>query len=220
MTHFKASIPTGLALIAVVILAAGPAIADKPSWAGGDKHEKHGHKEKHHDHDDDDDEHHKHGGERSFKGDDPGINRVVVPDYKGGDPGINRVVVPDYKGGDPGVTRVVVPGYKTGDPGRYFINDPQRVVIRNYYDNEYRTGHCPPGLIKKDNRCLPPGQAKKWTIGRPLPRDVIFYDLPTTVVTTIGQPPPGYRFVRVGPDILLISTGLGIVADVINNWGQ
>lgn len=206
MTQYKASITTKLALIAVVVLAAGPAIADKPSWAGGDKHDKHGQKEKHHDHDDDhDDDGHQHGGSE--------------PGFKGGDPGVIRVV-PGYKGGDPGLNRVVVPGFKVGDPGRYFINDPQRVVIRNYYDNEYRTGHCPPGLVKKDNKCLPPGQAKKWAIGRPLPRDVIFYDLPTTVVTAIGQPPPGYRFVRVGPDILLISTGLGIVRDVINNWGQ
>ncbi len=158
MTQFKASITTRLALIAVVTLAASSVMADKPSWAGGDKHEKHGPKEKHHDHDDgNDDDGHKHGGsEPGFKANDPGIIRAV-PVYKSGDPGNNRVV----------------PVIKVGDPGRYFINDPQRVVIRNYYDNEYKMGHCPPGLVKKDNSCLPPGQAKKWVIGSRLPRNVL-----------------------------------------------
>ena len=30
---------------------------------------------------------------------------------------------------------------------------------KSYYD--YGTGGCPPGLAKKNNGCLPPGQAKK-----------------------------------------------------------
>lgn len=29
------------------------------------------------------------------------------------------------------------------------------------YDDGYRGGGCPPGLAKKHNGCLPPGQAKK-----------------------------------------------------------
>ena len=41
MAQLKTSITTRLVLIAVAILTAGPAIADKPSWAGGGKHEKH-----------------------------------------------------------------------------------------------------------------------------------------------------------------------------------
>src|SRR5687767_14329211 len=44
--------------------------------------------------------------------------------------------------------------------------DQHRVVVREYYDTEYRRGHCPPGLAKKNNGCMPPGQAKKWQVGR------------------------------------------------------
>mgnify|MGYP001565081471 FL=1 len=29
---------------------------------------------------------------------------------------------------------------------------------------------------------MPPGQAKRWTIGRPLPRDVVYYNLPPSIV--------------------------------------
>jgi Ni/Co efflux regulator RcnB len=103
--------------------------------------------------------------------------------------------------------------------GRYFI-DQHRIVIRDYYQNEYRTGHCPPGLEKKHNGCMPPGQVKNWTLGRPLPRQVIFYDLPPAVLYGMGPPPPGYRFVRVASDILMIAVGTGMVIDAINDLGR
>ena len=49
------------------------------------------------------------------------------------------------------------------------ISDRDRNATYSYYRTEYVAGRCPPGLAKKDNGCLPPGQAKKqWEIGRPL----------------------------------------------------
>jgi Ni/Co efflux regulator RcnB len=62
---------------------------------------------------------------------------------------------------------------------------------------------------------MPPGQAKKWHVGQPLPRDVIFYDLPPALVVRIGTPPAGHRYVRVAADILLIAIGTGMVIDAI-----
>lgn len=111
---------------------------------------------------------------------------------------------------------------KSGHDGkkhRYFNND-QRAYIQDYYEGRYHKGHCPPGLAKKHNGCMPPGQAKKWEIGRPLPRDVIFYDLPSRVLEQLGPPPPHHRFVRVAQDILLIAVGTGMVIDAIDdlNW--
>ena len=67
---------------------------------------------------------------------------------------------------------------------------------------------------------MPPGQAKKWAIGRPLPRNVVYYDLPTALAITMGPPPPGYRFVRVASDILMISIGTGMVMDAVNDLGR
>ena len=62
---------------------------------------------------------------------------------------------------------------------------------------------------------MPPGQAKKWRMGYPLDRDVIFYDLPPTIVARIGLPPSGYRYVRVASDILMIAIGTGLVVDAV-----
>lgn len=95
------------------------------------------------------------------------------------------------------------------------FGDHQRDVIRHYYADEYRSGHCPPGLAKKHNGCMPPGQAKKWRVGRPLPPDVIYYELPSTVIVRLGPPPSGHRYVRVASDILLIAIGTGMIVDAI-----
>ena len=96
-----------------------------------------------------------------------------------------------------------------------YFAEPQRVVVREYYVDQYRGGRCPPGLLKKRNGCLPPGQAKKWIVGRPLPREVVYYAVPEPLVVQIGLPPPGYRYVRVASDILLLAVGTGMVIDAI-----
>jgi Ni/Co efflux regulator RcnB len=96
----------------------------------------------------------------------------------------------------------------------------QQTIVRQYYGREFEAGHCPPGLAKKRNGCMPPGQAKKWRRGAPLPRDVVFYDLPPKLVVEIGLPPAGYRYVRVASDILLIAAGTVMVIDAIEDLGK
>jgi Ni/Co efflux regulator RcnB len=106
-----------------------------------------------------------------------------------------------------------------GERRRHF-EDNHRVVVREYYENEFRGGRCPPGLAKKHNGCMPPGQARKWQYGRPLPRDIVYYEVPRDVVVRIGVPPPGYRYVRVAQDILMIAVGTGMVMDAIEDLGR
>ena len=100
------------------------------------------------------------------------------------------------------------------------FGDRHRTAVNDYYSDEFRRGKCPPGLAKKHNGCMPPGQAKKWTVGRPLPREVIYYDVPPALVAQFGQPPAGHRYVRVLNDILLIALGKGTVVDAIQNLGR
>jgi Ni/Co efflux regulator RcnB len=103
---------------------------------------------------------------------------------------------------------------------RGHFEDRHRVVVRDYYDEQFRGGRCPPGLAKKHNGCMPPGQARKWQLGRPLPRDVIYYSVPQPLVVQIGLPPAGHRYVRVGTDILLLAIGTGMVVDAIQDLGR
>ncbi len=110
-------------------------------------------------------------------------------------------------------------GSLTPGQGVRFV-DQHRGYVREYYAQEYGRGFCPPGLAKKNNGCMPPGQAKKWQVGRPIPRDVIYYDLPPKLVVQIGAPPTGYRYVRIASDILLIAIGTGMVIDAIQDLGR
>ncbi len=100
------------------------------------------------------------------------------------------------------------------------FGDPHRTYVHDYYASQYRAGKCPPGLAKKHNGCMPPGQAKKWETGQPLPRDVRYYDVPAPLVMQLGQPAPGYRYVRVDDNILLLATGTRMVVDAIRGLGR
>ncbi len=156
-----------LALVIGGILAAGPVMADKPSWAGAGK-----------------------GGKDE---------RMDRRDEQRGE-------------------RRDRDGPSAGK--RSHFEDRHRVIVREYYVEQFRGGRCPPGLAKKHNGCMPPGQAKKWRLGRPLPRDVIYYEVPQPLVAQIGVPPSGYRYVRVASDILMIAIGTGMVVDAIQDLGR
>jgi Ni/Co efflux regulator RcnB len=98
-------------------------------------------------------------------------------------------------------------------PGGYF-NDRHRESVRTYYVQHYGNGkRCPPGLAKKNNGCLPPGHAKRWQVGQPLARDVVYYSVPQPVLVRLPPQPQGYRYVHVGGDVLLIALGTLMVID-------
>lgn len=158
-------IKSTLVLALAGILAIGPALADKPGWAGNGKSDRN--------------------------------ERADQPERRDGDQRSSR------------------------DGGRReHFQDNHRVVVREYYDERYRGGRCPPGLAKKNNGCTPPGLARNWRMGQPLPRDVVYYAVPQQLVLQIGPPPSGYRYVRVASDILMIAIGSGMVVDAIQDLGR
>jgi len=99
---------------------------------------------------------------------------------------------------------------------REHFSDRHRVLVTEYYGQQFRSGRCPPGLAKKHNGCMPPGQAKKWHAGQYLPRDVVYYSVPQSLIIEFGPPPSGHRYVRVGADILLIAIGTRMIVDALN----
>lgn len=162
---------TVLALLAAV--GSGTALADKPSWAGGGKHDSRGDDR----YDRRDDRHDKYGGDDRRRDDYWGSRDVR-------------------------------------------FHDDFRVRIHDYYGEQFRRGHCPPGLAKKHNGCMPPGQARKWERGRPLPRDVVYVPLPHELLIQLPPPPLHHEYVRVASDILLIATGTAMVVDAVEDLGR
>ena len=170
MKHSLLGSRSALALALAGMLAIGPVLAEKPSWAGGGK--------SNHD-------------ERSDRG-----------------------------GSQKGERRDADDRSSRGGDRREHFEGQHRAKVHDYYEHEYRAGRCPPGLAKKHNGCMPPGQARKWQVGQPLGRDVVYYTVPQKLVLQIGQPPSGYRYVRVASDILLMAVGTRMIVDAIQDLGR
>ena len=114
-------------------------------------------------------------------------------------------------------------GKETGKPQDAQItvvfNDTQRGAAHTYFVNTYGRGNCPPGLAKKNNGCLPPGQAKKrYVIGQPLPRGIVLADLPADLSTRIGVAPSGYRYGLLDGDLVKLAVGTMLVVDAIDGF--
>ncbi|MBN2428735.1 MAG: hypothetical protein JXK94_10400 [Deltaproteobacteria bacterium] len=212
-----------LTLVFVVagVLAAGPALAKKPSWAGNKKIEQ------------EQEENYQHSQypERSgYKNDDRGNNEYGPQGRpENGEKGYGKKDKSGKGKKEYGSSGKSGKGQKgnaysgrsdSGKREHAHFRSRDREVIHDYFAEEFRRGHCPPGLAKKGNGCMPPGQAKKWQIGRQLPRDVVFHDLPPRVLRRLPPPPTRHRYVRVAQDILLITTGVGMVVDAIEDLGN
>ncbi len=192
-----------LAAALIAVLGSGGAWAEKPEWAGGGKGQGAG------------------PPGQMKKADERRSQRAERPRH---DPRWDR---DDDKRRHPSERRDRAPREARDrrapvivvQPGSYF-NDGQRRHVHQWYGDQYRTGHCPPGLAKKNNGCMPPGQAKKWRVGHALPSGVVYYPVPQPVLVQLGTPPAGYRYVRVANDILLLAIGSRMVVDAITDLGR
>jgi hypothetical protein len=94
------------------------------------------------------------------------------------------------------------------------IQSSDRVIIQGYLADHYRP-KCPPGLAKKRNGCLPPGQAKKYHSGQILPTHVKWKPVPHDLFVRLQAPPPGASYVMVDRDVLLITEATRKVLDAV-----
>ena len=97
------------------------------------------------------------------------------------------------------------------------FGDHDREETRAYFSQKYGRGNCPPGLAKKNNGCLPPGQAKKrYQVGQPLPRGVVYVEAPPDLVVRLSPAPSGYKYVVVDGDLVKLALGTLLVVDAID----
>lgn len=98
--------------------------------------------------------------------------------------------------------------------------DRQWAAARDFYNDEMVSGRCPIGFAKTEGGCSASAHGRKWAAGQPLPQSAIRFDLPHALVARLGKPPAGYRYLRVGGDILLVSNKTKLVADGITDLGR
>ncbi|MGE0453824.1 MAG: hypothetical protein AB7O37_12130 [Vicinamibacteria bacterium] len=97
---------------------------------------------------------------------------------------------------------------------RFSLHEQEQA--RDYFVKHHGRGKCPPGLAKKNNGCLPPGQAKKrYALGHPLPPDIVLAPLPHDLEIRLGPPPRGYRYGLLDGDVVKLAVGTALVVDAI-----
>ena len=101
------------------------------------------------------------------------------------------------------------------------FTDSQREAVRGYFVEEHGRGGCPPGLAKKHNGCLPPGQAKKrYVVGHAMAREIVVGPVPEKLSVRIGPPPQGYVYGVVDGDLVKLAVGTMLVVDAIEGLVQ
>lgn len=87
----------------------------------------------------------------------------------------------------------------------YRFGSHERRIVNEYYSSQGHHGK------------YPPGQVKKWRRGQPLPRHIVYYELPQDLYVRLPPPPLHHRYVQVAGDILMIAIGTGMVVDAIDD---
>jgi Ni/Co efflux regulator RcnB len=128
---------------------------------------------------------------------------------KGGNPNKGKGNDKDWR---PGPAGPAAPGGPPGHARKFGAND--NAAIQAYYGQSFR-GNCPPGLAKKNNGCLPPGQAKRWAVGQPLPAGVTWYAVPQDLYVRLTPPPYGHRYVYLDGGVLLLNLSSRLVVDAV-----
>jgi hypothetical protein len=93
------------------------------------------------------------------------------------------------------------------------FTDRDRDIVRRYYQEG---ADCPPGLAKKNNGCLPPGQAKKrYEIGERLYDGIDVYEIPYALERQLPVLPSGYGYRYLDGDLGVIDLATLVVLDAI-----
>ena len=99
--------------------------------------------------------------------------------------------------------------------GAYF-NEQHRARVREYYAKEYGDGRkCPPGLAKKHNGCMPPGQAQ-WDVGQHAAHGHSgVHRAPARAGLSAGRPRTATATHVIGNDIVLVQIQSNLIVDII-----
>jgi Ni/Co efflux regulator RcnB len=100
--------------------------------------------------------------------------------------------------------------------GGYFT-DEHKQVARKFFATKYAKGECPEGLRRDGKVCKQEVAGNYWVVGQTLQKAVHVYPLPPELLEQLPPPPEGYEYVRASGDILLVSKGLHLVVDILDD---
>lgn len=99
-----------------------------------------------------------------------------------------------------------------------FFSDQHKQAAKRYFSTKYaKSKDCPEGMQRSGKTCKPPVEGRYWAVGQPLQKAVQTYPIPEQLASQLPEAPQGYEYVRAGDDILLVSKGMHLVVDMIQD---
>lgn len=101
--------------------------------------------------------------------------------------------------------------------GGFFTEKHKEAAKKSFAQHFAKTKECPKDMERKGKTCRALVQGHYWAVGQPLRKEVETFQLPDDVEAHLPKPPEGYEYVRAGEDILLVSKGLHLVVDMMQD---
>ncbi|MDB5874371.1 MAG: hypothetical protein JWQ07_3813 [Ramlibacter sp.] len=99
-----------------------------------------------------------------------------------------------------------------------FFKDEHKKAARAAFAQRYSKGKdCPTGMERGSKGCAPPVQGRYWAVGQRLQPAATTNPVPDPVKAKLPPAPSGYEYLLAGEDILLVSKGLHLVVDMIED---
>jgi Ni/Co efflux regulator RcnB len=101
--------------------------------------------------------------------------------------------------------------------GAFFTDKHKEAAKKSFEQHFAKTKECPKDMERKGKTCRAVVQGHYWAVGQPLRRDIETFPLPEDVEARLPKPPQGYEYLRAGEDVLLVSKGLHLVVDMMQD---
>jgi len=101
--------------------------------------------------------------------------------------------------------------------GGFFSEQDKEAAKKSFAQHFAKTKECPKDMERKGKTCRALVQGHYWAVGQSLRKEVETFEVPEDVLAHLPKAPEGYEYVRAGEDILMISKGLHLVVDVMQD---
>ncbi|HUR89036.1 MAG TPA: hypothetical protein VMZ74_08115 [Ramlibacter sp.] len=101
--------------------------------------------------------------------------------------------------------------------GGFFTEQHKQVAKRSFAQHFAKTKTCPKDMDREGKTCRALVKGHYWAVGQTLQSAVETFPLPDEVKAKLPAAPEGYEYVRAGEDILLMSSKIHLVVDVMQD---
>jgi len=99
-----------------------------------------------------------------------------------------------------------------------FFNDKHKQAAKRSFAQYYaKNKTCPKDMERQGKTCRAVVQGHYWAVGQTVQKAVETFPVPEEVQARLPAAPEGYEYVRAGEDILLVSKGMRLVVDMMQD---